>query len=98
MRQLIAELKRRGLMGFAVIDQGRDGHYLAVSINRYGRTCDPCSWDTHSSPEEAVNQLAGQVLPAILPRDCDAGLASDPPGGVNLAAAAREPGRDAEGS
>lgn len=59
LTELIAHLKNRGFMGFAVIDQGGE-NYIAGAVGRSGNFTDPRSWDTHKTPEAAIEQLAGQ--------------------------------------
>lgn len=59
LTELIADLRKRGLQGFAVIDQG-GGNYVAGGMSASGHFTDPRSWDTHKTPEAAIEQLAGQ--------------------------------------
>lgn len=64
LENVIQSAKSLGLMGVAVVDQGR-GNYIARCMDRNGELCEPRSWDAHSSTDGALKDLGRQIEAAL---------------------------------
>lgn len=59
---LVAEAKRRGLMGVCVWDHGGKRGIVAGCLNSDGGiAAQPRNWDTHPNPESALRDLAERM-------------------------------------
>lgn len=59
VEELLAELRRKGHIGLAVV--GLPGRYVAWAVDKHGTVTGPSAGGP--TPEEAVNALAALVLP-----------------------------------
>ena len=61
LAQCIADAKRRGLMGVIIVDQGGPRGKTAMCMDRDTNIVGPRAWDTHETPEQAIEDLARQM-------------------------------------
>lgn len=58
---MIADAKRRGLMGIFIWDQGGPSGIVAGCLDREGQIADLRNWNSHESPEAALRNLAERM-------------------------------------
>lgn len=63
--QLLADVSRlariKGFQAIAIINQGGREPFVVACMDERGRVCDPRSYDTHATPEGALEDLFARL-------------------------------------